>query len=206
MRGCNCLPEWKVTDNGTGQPYAGLGGNCSHTDNTSVPWCLVLRGHLRRRALPPRRRRGVGHLRGQRCARSGSTTSVPMSRCCSGRMRRGGTPTLPRRLSAGGAWERPTTLPAGGVLPSKRCWCLVSDVPGGSPFSDCLRCRGHGYGEPPAPMTTVAVAGLAPGAGNAVLAGHPAHGSAGPWTPAATNSLEANMFLHLQAGLPAEPL
>lgn len=76
--------------------------------------------------------------------------------------------------------------------------CQMS--PGSSPVSLIVYGAGDlAYGEPPAPVTTVAVAGLAPGAGNAVLQAVLRTASAGPWTPAASNSLEANLLLHLQA-------
>ncbi len=127
VRGCNCLPEWKVTDNGTGQPYAGLGGNCSHTDNTSVPWCLVFEDTCAA---------GPFHLGGgeawDTCVDRGAPAlallplcqcpALPAGACC--------TPTLPRRpVCRRSPWERHTMLPARGC-PAKQALLLP-----------CVRCR-----------------------------------------------------------------
>ena len=80
----------------------------------------------------------------------------------------------------------------------QRRWCQDLGVTGEGGSSPGCCAGDQVYADPPAPITSVAVAGLAPGAGNAVLQSILRVSSTGPWTPAASNSLEANMFLHLQ--------
>ena len=106
MRGCNCLPEWKVTDNPSGAAFGVSTGNCSHTDNLAVPWCLVLEDTCSA---------GPFHLSGGEAWDSCVDRSAPDSRsdprttpCCSCWMRRGGTRRASEAASAAACVGKPT--------------------------------------------------------------------------------------------------